>query len=27
LPGFVKRRAEARILIDAVKELKTRAES
>ena len=27
LPGFVKRRAEARILIEAVKELKARAES
>ena len=27
LPGFVKRRAEARILIDAIKELKSRAES
>ena len=26
LPGFVKRRAEARILIEAVKELKARAE-
>ena len=27
LPGFVKRRAEARILIEAIKELKARAES
>ncbi len=27
LPGFVKRRAEARILVEAVKELKARAES
>ena len=27
LPGFVKRRAEARILIDAIKELKARAEA
>jgi hypothetical protein len=27
LPGFVKRRAEARILVEAIKELKARAES
>lgn len=27
LPGFVKRRAEARILVEAIKELKVRAES
>jgi len=27
LPGFVKRRAEARILAEAIKDLKARAES